>query len=79
MYVLRATNDRKFYEMAVDYLEAIERISKIKCGFATVIIYLVKLIVKFKILNFTGRISEFYKNIKHNIKIKCFKILGQKR
>jgi hypothetical protein len=36
MYVLRATNDKKFYEMAVDYLESIERISKIKCGFATV-------------------------------------------
>ena len=36
MYVLRATNDAKFFEMAVDYLESIERISKIKCGFATV-------------------------------------------
>ena len=36
MYVLRATNDKKYYEMAVDYLESIERISRIKCGFATV-------------------------------------------
>ena len=37
MYVLRATNnDETYYEMAVDYLEAIEHISKISCGFATV-------------------------------------------
>jgi mannosidase alpha-like ER degradation enhancer 2 len=37
MYVLKATqNDGKYFEMAVDYLESIERISRIKCGFATV-------------------------------------------
>jgi hypothetical protein len=57
MYVLRATNDKKFYEMAVDYLEAIERISKIKCGFATVN----------DVLFYQS--DEF---IKHKIKIKFF-------
>ena len=37
LYILRATNnDQKYYEMAVDYLESIERISRLKCGFATV-------------------------------------------
>ena len=37
MYILRATsNDQAFLEMAVDYLESIEMISKINCGFATV-------------------------------------------
>ena len=37
MYLLRATdNDEAFYEMAVDYLEAIEHVSKLDCGFATV-------------------------------------------
>ena len=42
MYVLRATNDAKYFEMAVDYLESIERISKIKCGFATVNSFTIK-------------------------------------
>ena len=37
MYILRATkNDKQYIEMAIDYLEAIERISKLDCGFATV-------------------------------------------
>lgn len=36
MYVIRATNDAKYIEMAVDFLESIERVSKTSCGFATV-------------------------------------------
>jgi len=37
MYLVRATgNEEVYYEMAVDYLESIERISRLKCGFATV-------------------------------------------
>jgi hypothetical protein len=37
MYILRATkNDKQYIEMAIDYLEAIEKISKLDCGFATV-------------------------------------------
>lgn len=37
MYVLRATHrDHAFYQMAVDYLESIERIARLDCGFATV-------------------------------------------
>lgn len=37
MYVLRATGyDKQYLEMAVDYLEAIDRISRLDCGFATV-------------------------------------------
>ena len=29
-------NDKMYYEFAVDYLESIESISKLDCGFATV-------------------------------------------
>jgi hypothetical protein len=37
MYVLQATNyDQNYLEMAVDYVESIEAISKLDCGFATV-------------------------------------------
>ena len=37
MYIIRATNnDKMYYEFAVDYLESIESISKLDCGFATV-------------------------------------------
>lgn len=37
MYVLRATDrDEAFYQMAVDYLESIESIARLDCGFATV-------------------------------------------
>lgn len=37
MYVIRAkNNDVTYFQMAVDYLESIEQISKIECGFATV-------------------------------------------
>jgi hypothetical protein len=37
MYIIRATNnDIAYYEIAVDYLESIESISKLECGFATV-------------------------------------------
>lgn len=37
MYVLRATNgDSAYYQMAVDYLESIESVSRLSCGFATV-------------------------------------------
>lgn len=38
MYLLRATNnDETYLEMAVDYLNSIDEISKLNCGFATVI------------------------------------------
>ena len=37
MYIIRATNnDIAYYEIAVDYLESIESISNLECGFATV-------------------------------------------
>lgn len=37
MYVLRATDgDEAYYQMAVDYLESIESIARLECGFATV-------------------------------------------
>lgn len=37
MYLIRSTNNEEtYYEMAVDYLEAIERITRLDCGFATV-------------------------------------------
>ncbi len=37
MYLVRATgNEEVYYEMGVDYLESIERISRLECGFATV-------------------------------------------
>lgn len=37
MYIIRASNnDASLYEYALDYLEAIESISKLDCGFATV-------------------------------------------
>lgn len=37
MYVLRATDhDEAFIQMAVDYLESIESIARLDCGFATV-------------------------------------------
>lgn len=36
-YLVRSTNnDEAYYEMAVDYLHAIEQIAKLDCGFATV-------------------------------------------
>lgn len=37
-YLVRSTNnDEAYYEMAVDYLHAIEHIAKLDCGFATVL------------------------------------------
>ena len=37
MYIIQATgNEDTYYEMAVDYLEAIDHISKLDCGFDTV-------------------------------------------
>ena len=37
MYIIRATDDDSSYiQMAVDYLESIDRISRLDCGFATV-------------------------------------------
>ena len=37
MYVARANdNDMQYMEMAVDYVDAIERVSRLPCGFATV-------------------------------------------
>ncbi len=37
MYLVRVTGKEEvYYEMSVDYLESIERISRLECGFSTV-------------------------------------------
>ncbi|CAF0856710.1 unnamed protein product [Brachionus calyciflorus] len=37
MYIIKAKNyDLKYVEMAIDYLESIDRISRLECGFATI-------------------------------------------
>ncbi|RNA32625.1 ER degradation-enhancing alpha-mannosidase 2 isoform X1 [Brachionus plicatilis] len=37
MYIIKAKNyDQKYVEMAIDYLESIDRISRLECGFATI-------------------------------------------
>jgi mannosidase alpha-like ER degradation enhancer 2 len=53
MYIIRATNnDNSYYEIAIDYLESIESISRLNCGFATVSFHLRLFEVKSKIIFF---------------------------